>query len=560
MSLPVIVAVDEHPDVLHRVRSQLAERYASRYRIECACGCEDGGRLLERLAAEDARVALVLSGRPAEGTRAEPLIDQARRLHPLAKRALLVSLNAWLDRQRAEAIRRAMALGRADHFVPEPGPPPDEVFHEAIASFLLEWAREQRLVPNTVHVVGEEWSGRASELRAVFENCAITHTFSLADSERGRELLALAGPDARLPLMVLPDGSTLSDPSNAEIAAAAGAPIGVDDRRFDLVIVGAGPAGLSAAVYAASDGLSVLVVDSGGVGGQARSSSLIRNYLGFAKGVSGGRLAEQAFEQASVFGAGFLFMHHVAGLARADGGFAVGLEGGRSVTGDSVIVATGATYRRLEIPELDALSGSGVFYGGPVSEASIYREKDVYVVGGGNSAGQAALHLARYSRHVTVLVRAGSLDTSMSHYLIRALEAAPNVDVRTNVTVAGGGGSPRLDHLVLHDLPTGAEETVATEGLFVLIGAHPMTDWVPAEMARDDHGFLLTGDTLDGRWPEERPPLPLETSMPGVFAAGDARHGSVKRVAAAVGEGATAVQLVHRLLEEQPPAAAPRAR
>jgi thioredoxin reductase (NADPH) len=550
MSLPVIVAVDETPETLGRVRAQLAERYATSYRIECACGGEDGGQLLERLAAEDARVALVLSGRPAEGTRTEPLIDQARRLHPLAKRALLVSLNAWLDRERAEAIRRAMALGRADHFVPEPGTPPDEVFHEAVASFLLEWAREQRLVPNTVHVVGEEWSGRASELRAVFENCAIPHTFSLADSERGRELLALAGPGARLPLMVLPDGSTLSDPSNAEIAAAAGAPVGVDERRFDLVIVGAGPAGLSAAVYAASDGLSVLVVDSGGVGGQARSSALIRNYLGFAKGVSGGRLAEQAFEQASVFGAGFLFMHDATGLVRTGAGFAVALTGGRSVTADSVIVATGATYRRLEIPELDALSGAGVFYGGAVSEAPTYRGKDVYVVGGGNSAGQAALHLARYSRHVTVLVRGGSLDASMSHYLIKALETAPNIVVRTGVAVTGGGGSPRLEHLVLHDLATGADETAATEGLFVLIGAHPLTDWLPPEMARDDHGFLLTGDDLDRMWRVDRPPLPLETSLPGVFAAGDARHGSVKRVAAAVGEGATAAQLVHRLRDE----------
>jgi thioredoxin reductase (NADPH) len=506
-------------------------------------------------------VALVLSGRPAEDTPAEPLIDVARRLHPLAKRALLVSLNAWLDQERAEAIRRAMALGRADHFVPEPGQPPDEVFHEAVASFLLEWAREQRLVPNAVHVVGEAWSGRASELRTVFENCAVTHTFSLADSERGRELIAQAGPDVRLPLMVLPDGTALSDPSNAEIAAAAGAPIGLEKRRFDLVIVGAGPAGLSAAVYAASDGLSVLVVDSGGVGGQARSSALIRNYLGFAKGVSGGRLAEQAFEQASVFGAGFLFMHHVTELVRTDDGFAVALEGGRSVTAESVIVATGASYRRLEIPELDALSGAGVFYGGPMSEAPIYRGKDVYVVGGGNSAGQAALHLARYSRHVTLLVRSGSLDASMSHYLIRALEAAPNVAVRTRVAVTGGGGSPRLERLVLRDLAAGADETVATEGLFVLIGAHPLTDWLPPEMARDDHGFLLTGDALDGAWPFERSPLPLETSVPGVFAAGDARHGSVKRIAAAVGEGGTAAQLVHRLLEEQlPPAAAPRAR
>jgi thioredoxin reductase (NADPH) len=560
MPPPVIVAVDEQADVLGRVEAQLAERYSSRYRIECVRGGGEAARLLEQLAGEAADVALVLAGRPAPWTTDEPVIDVARRLHPLAKRALLVSPNAWADPGRAEAIRRAMALGRADHFVPEPGAPPDEVFHEAIAGFLLEWAREQRLVPHTVHVVGADWSGRASELRAVFEKCAVPHAFCLADSDKGRELLAQAGPGARLPLMVMPDGTALSDPSNAEIAAAAGAPLGVEEQSFDLVVVGAGPAGLSAAVYGASDGLGVLVVDSGGIGGQARSSALIRNYLGFAKGVSGGRLAEQAYEQASLFGAGFVFMHQVTELARSDGGLSVVLESGLSIGAQAVIVATGASYRRLAIPELDALTGAGVFYGGPVSEAPTFAGSDVYVVGGGNSAGQAALHLARYARHVTVLVRGGSLDASMSHYLVRALGAAPNVAVRTRVTVTGGGGDRRLERLVLHDAATGADETVAAEGLFVLIGAHPLTDWLPPDMARDDRGFLLTGDDLDGAWRLERPPYPLETSMPGVFAAGDARHGSVKRVAAAVGEGATAVQLVHRLLEEQElPTAPPHA-
>jgi thioredoxin reductase (NADPH) len=553
MSLPVIVAVDEDPEVLDRVRSQLAERYSTRYRIECVRGGGEGARLLGRLAEEGADVALVVTGRPAAWTTDEPVVDVTRRLHPLAKRALLVSPNAWGDPERAEAIRRAMALGRADHFVPEPGPPPDEVFHEAIGSFLLEWARERRLVPHTVHVVGAEWSGRAYELRAVFEKCAVPHAFCLADSEKGRELLARAGPGARLPLMVLPDGTALSDPSNAEIAAAAGAPLGVEEEMFDLVVVGAGPTGLSAAVYGASDGLRVLVVDAGGIGGQARSSALIRNYLGFAKGVSGGRLAEQAYEQALLFGAGFVFMHHVTELVRSDGGFSVVLEGGRSVGAQVVIVATGASYRRLGIPELDGLTGAGVFYGGPVSEAPTFAGKDVYVVGGGNSAGQAALHLARYARNVTVLVRAGSLDASMSRYLIRAVAAAPNVVVRTRVTVAGGGGGQRLERLVLHDSATGADETVAADGLFVLIGAHPLTDWLPPQIVRDAHGFLLTGDDLDGAWSLDRSPLPLETSMPGVFAAGDARHGSVKRVAAAVGEGATAAQLAHRLLDEYTP-------
>ena len=357
--------------------------------------------------------------------------------------------------------------------------------------------------------------------------------------------------------MVLPDGTALSDPSNAEIAAAAGAPLGVEEETFDLVVVGAGPAGLSAAVYGASDGLRVLVVDSGGIGGQARSSALIRNYLGFARGVSGGRLAEQAYEQASLFGAGFLFMHRVTDLARSDDGFSIGLEGGRAIGAQVVIVATGASYRRLEIPELDALSGAGVFYGGPVSEAPTLAGKDVYVVGGGNSAGQAALHLARYARHVTILARARSLDASMSRYLIRAVEAAPKVEVRTRVTVTGGGGAQRLERLELHDAATGRDETVPAEGLFVLIGAHPLTDWLPPAMARDRYGFLLTGDDLNGAWRLERSPYSLETSIPGVFAAGDARHGSVKRVAAAVGEGATAVQLVHRLLDEHEPSAEP---
>jgi len=557
MSLPVIVAVDENPEVLDRVRSQLAERYAARYRIECVRGGGDGLLLLERLAEESAPVALVLAGRPAPSTTDEPVVDVARRLHPLAKRALLVSPNAWGDPDRAEPIRRAMALGRADHFVPEPGSPPDEVFHEAIAGFLLEWAREQRLVPHTVHVVGAEWSGRAYELRAVFEKCAVPHAFCLADSDKGRELLARAGPEARLPLMVLPDGTALSDPSNAEIAAAAGAPLGVEADTFDVVVVGAGPAGLSAAVYAASDGLRVLVVDAGGIGGQARSSALIRNYLGFSRGVSGGRLAEQAYEQALLFGAGFVFMHRVVQLAPSDGGFSVGLEGGPSVSAQVVIVATGASYRRLGIPELDALTGAGVFYGGPVSEAPTFTGRDVYVVGGGNSAGQAALHLARYARRVTILVRGGSLEASMSRYLIRAVAAAPNVEVRTHATVAGGGGRQQLERLVVRDSSAGTEEILAADGLFVLIGARPLTDWLPPGIARDPHGFLLTGDDLDGGWGLDRPPLPLETSMPGVFAAGDARHGSVKRVAAAVGEGATAVQLVHRLLEAEEPSAPP---
>jgi thioredoxin reductase (NADPH) len=300
------------------------------------------------------------------------------------------------------------------------------------------------------------------------------------------------------------------------------------------VIVGAGPAGLSAAVYGASEGLRVLVVDTGGIGGQARSSSLIRNYLGFGRGVSGSRLADEAYQQASSFGAQFLFLHQVTALSRSGDSFIVSLSDGRSIDAKAVVLAMGASYRRLGIASLEALNGAGVFYGGPSSEAPGLSGKDVYVLGGGNSAGQAALHLARYARRVTIVARGQSLDAGLSHYLVRAIEATPNLEVHTDTTVVGGGGEGHLQQLVLRRGTTDEETTITADALFVLIGARPQTEWLPAEIARDGHGFVLKG----------------ETSMPGIVAAGDARHGSVKRVAAAVGEGSTAVQLVHRLVAD----------
>ncbi len=283
------------------------------------------------------------------------------------------------------------------------------------------------------------------------------------------------------------------------------------------MIVGAGPAGLSAAVYGASEGLRVLVVDAAGIGGQARSSSLIRNYLGFGKGITGSRLAGEAFEQASSFGASFLFMHRVTELHRSGDWFNLSLADGRCVDAGAVILATGASYRRLGVDSLEELSGAGVFYGGPTSEAPGLSGKDVYVAGGGNAAGQAALHLARYARHVTLVVRAKSLEAGMSHYLIQAVEAAPNVEVRTGTEVVGGGGQGHLEQLVLRESATGEDTTVAADALFVLIGARPQTAWLPAEIARDKYGFLLTGDDLTtDDWPLERRPLSLETSLPGV--------------------------------------------
>jgi thioredoxin reductase (NADPH) len=343
---PVLVAIDEDPDVLEDVKTQLVQRYSSDYRVEALGDPGEALRTLTELADAGADVALVLSGQSSTGTGGPELLEQVRQLHPHAKRALLVSSSAWADEATAEAIRASMALGRIDHYVLRPSASPDEVFHEAVSSFLLDWARERRLVPQTVHIVGESWSGRAFQLREVFESCAVPHAFCLANSDKGRELVARAGPSAKLPLMVLPDGRILSDPSDTEIAEAAGAPSDFEEQTFDLLIVGAGPAGLSAAVYSASEGLRVLVVDAGGIGGQARSSSLIRNYLGFAKGVSGSRLAEQAYEQASAFGATFVFMHRATAIEPSGEGFTVPLSNERRQR------PNGASCHRCELSSL----------------------------------------------------------------------------------------------------------------------------------------------------------------------------------------------------------------
>jgi thioredoxin reductase (NADPH) len=453
----------------------------------------------------------------------------------------------WTDAPITQAIHQAMAHGEIDYYVLRPARNPDEHFHHAVSSFLVEWSYARAEASHTIHVVGETWSGRAYELRDVLQRCAFPHTFFLADSDEGRALIGDSRPDVRLPLVVLPDGTALEDPSDSEVANAVGISVDPGHNEFDLLIVGAGPAGLSAAVYGASEGLSTLVVDEAGLGGQATSSSLIRNYLGFPRGISGGRLAEQAYEQAWVFGAKFAFMQRATGLAREGGRLAVDLSVFGRVSARAVVLATGATYRRLGVPALDDFTGAGVFYGGPAAEAPGLTGFDVCVVGGANSAGQAALHLARYARRVTLVVRAGSLSAGMSHYLARQVEANPNIDIRLGTEVVGGAGDQWLEELTLRSGEE--EETIPSAGLFLMIGARPHTDWLPPEIARDTHGFILTGREVEGRdeWPLERAPHGLETSMPGVLAAGDVRHGSVNRVASAVGEGGVAIQQVHGL-------------
>jgi thioredoxin reductase (NADPH) len=401
-------------------------------------------------------------------------------------------------------------------------------------------------------VVGEQWSARSHELRDVLNRNGILHEFYAAESEAGQELLARLGRgSARLPVVALYDGQVLEDPSNADLADAFGVNRPLGRRRFDLLIVGAGPAGLAAAVYGASEGLSTLIVEGEAIGGQAGTSSLIRNYLGFPWGVEGAELARRATEQAWWFGAAFHFMRNATALRPAGRELALTLSDETEVVGRAVVLATGASYRRLGVPSLEGLVGTGVFYGAAVTEAKAMKDQDVYVVGGANSAGQAAVHLAEYASRVTLLVRGRSLETSMSDYLIKEIEAAPNIQVRYETRVVGGGGERRLEHLVLENIPSGLTETIPAAALFVLIGAEPHTGWLPEEIRRDRRGYIITGPDLlqDGRppqsWPLERSPLPMETSVPGVFAAGDVRYGSVKRVASAVGAGAIAIQSVH---------------
>ena len=416
-----------------------------------------------------------------------------RQLHPHAKRALLVGWGEWGFRATGDAIHEAIEHGKIDHYVVRPVAPPDELFHQAISTFLLEWAEERRTAPYAIHVVGDSWSGRAAELRTVLEQCAFPHAFCLADSDQGRKLLGDSPGDAELPVVILPDGTTLVNPSDVELTQATGSAVEPEDTEIDLLIVGAGPAGLSAAVYGASEGFRTLVVDTHGIGGQARSSSLIRNYLGFPRGVSGGLLARQAHEQAWVFGARFAFMQNVTALHRDADRLVATLSAGTAVVARAVVLATGVTYRRIGIDTLEALSGAGVFYGGAGSDAQRMAGQEVYVLGGANSAGQAALHLARYARRLTLVARAPSLEASMSHYLVRQLAATPNVDVRVGTEVVGGGGDGWLTHVVLRDRASGAEETVAADGLYLSIGARPHTEWLPAEIARDDEGLRPHG-------------------------------------------------------------------
>ena len=544
---PVLLLVHD-PRARDCVEAELRKRYGADYQVITTGSVQETLGVLGQLRDDQRQVGLVLADQWLPEATGTELLARVRQLHPAARRVLLIT---WGDQTIAEPILRATVLGDIDAYVVKPGTPPDEHFHRFVTEQLDEWGRSNLPGLETVRVVGEEWAPRSHELRELLGRNGIPFGFYPADSPEGQRLLQEAGAARKaLPAVALFDGRILADPSNAEVAEA----LGVQTKpggSYDVTVIGAGPAGLAAAVYGASEGLSTLVLEPEAIGGQAGTSSLIRNYLGFPTGVSGGDLAVRAYTQAWNFGAEYVYGNPATGLRPEGSELVVTVADGSEVRSRAVVIATGMAYRRLGIPALDALTGAGVFYGAAASEARAMKDSEVFVVGGANSAGQAAVHLARYAAHVTVLVRGRSLADSMSEYLIRAIESAPNIAVRYGVAVTGGTGQSRLEGLTLTDLESGAAETVNAVALFVLIGAEPRTQWLPDAVRRDQSGFVVTGTDLlqggqpDEQWPLRRLPMFLESSLPGVFAVGDVRHGSVKRVAAAVGEGSIAIRLVH---------------
>ena len=531
----------------------LLRRFGSDYRVLSAGTPEDALRALEQLAAQGDQVALVAADLRLPGMDGIDFLGHAHALHRSCNRVLLVAMDRFhttFPLAELSALQRATALGRIDFSVVKGWTTPEEWLYPQVQDALTSWTMANGPRHIVYRLVGEQWAPRSHVLRDMLSRNGVPFAFYAADSPAGRQLARDHGIDMeRLPAVIHHDGAVLQDPSLSDIATAHGIHTQSSSELYDLAVVGAGPAGLAAAVYGASEGLSTVVVEFEAIGGQAGTSSLIRNYLGFARGISGGALAHRAWEQAVLFGAQFVFTQAACGLTSHEGERIIALSDGSQVVARAVIIAAGATYRRLEIPSIDRLIGSGVFYGAASAEAPALAGEQVYVVGGANSAGQAALHLAKFAAAVTLIVRGNRLASSMSDYLIKQVRATPNVQVRLRTQVVHGHGEDRLEGLTVADTATGRREQVAAAALFVLIGAKPHTDWLRDVLRLDDHGFILTGlDTPPTELTRSPAALPFETSWPGVFAAGDVRYGSVKRVAGAVGEGSVAVGSVHQYL------------
>ena len=543
---PTILIVDDEPAALASMLDALTRRFGGDYRVEPHLSAPSALDAVARLKADGEEIALVIADQWMPGMTGDEFLGQVRAIEPTAKRALLV---AWGDREASPVILQACALGKLDNYLYKPWVPAEVHLYPYVSEFLAEWTRLHRPGMELIHIVGDELSTRANEIRELLDRNGIPYGFHPTGTPQAEQLVDKHDArDQQRPLVFLLDGSMLANPSDAEIMDGVGE--SPDTLHCDVAVVGGGPAGLTAAVYAGSEGLGTLVVERHVIGGQAGASSLIRNYLGFPRGISGAELTQRAYQQAWLFGAKFVFSREAVALRLSGTTRLLCLSDGREIGASSVIVATGAKYRRLEVPELEHFVGISIFYT-TFGETRLVRGLDVAVVGGGNSAAQAVVHLARFARTVTLIVRGTSLARTMSDYLVQQIRGTANVRVRLESEVVGGDGTERLETLQIRDRAHGEVETIPARFLFVLIGAMPHTDWLQGTVERDAKGFIPTGHRVDPTlWPLQRPPMSFETSVPGVFAVGDVRLDSMKRVASAVGEGAGAIQNVHQYLEE----------
>ena len=548
MARPVLFALDDDAGVVRALHGDLSRRFGQDFRILGESSAAAGLATLRQLARHGEPVALLIVDHHMTEMPGLEFLARAHELHPSAKRVLLVER----DYSARSPVVQAMTLGQADYYLSKPWMLEPDLYR-GVSEFLAEWARDQEAAFDLFQVIGTLQDRGTNELRELLIRFNVPFRFTAADSQPGRRLLQDKDLDpARLPVMIRHDGYTMVEPTPARIIESVGGTTHADLSQCDVAIVGAGP-GLAAAVYAASEGLQTVVLEETVSGGQAGSSPMIRNYPGFVQGISGHDLTRRACEQAWIFGAHMVFSQPIAGLSCRGRDRVVHLTDGQDITARAVIVATGIAWRSLGVRRLEALVGAGVFYGAAGSETLAMAGRDVFVVGAGNSAGQAALHLARHARQVTLVVRRDNLSHSMSDYLIKEIEVTPAITVRLETEVIDGHGGDRLDGLTLRDKRTGQAERVPADALFVLIGGEPCTQWLPKAVQLEG-GYILTGrdivrDRADpSRWPLGRAPLPLETSVPGVFAAGDVRYRSIKRVASAVGDGATAVRIAHEYL------------
>ena len=552
MTKPVIMTIDDDPDVLRAIERDLRKHYRKDYRVIKA---ESGSAALEntrRLKQREIPVALFLADQRMPGMTGTELLQEAGLLYPKSRKVLLT---AYSDTEAAIDSINKVGL---DYYLMKPWDPPDERLYPVLDDLLSDWAANFKAPFEGIRVAGAKWSRQCYQIKEFLSRNRIPYQWvDIEQDETTRELVKniTEGDLTKLPVMFLTDGSYLVAPTNLELASRIGLDTTAKQPFYDLIVIGGGPAGLANAVYGTSEGLNTLLIEQNAPGGQAGTSSRIENYLGFPSGISGANLARRATTQALRFGTEMLTAQEVVGVSCEDPYRIVKMADGSEVSSYAVMVATGMSVRRLEVPGLDELVGAGVYYGAATTEAALYRGTEVCVVGGANSAGQGALYFARYAEHVTMLVRAEGLEISMSQYLIDRINSTPNIDVITRTVVSGVFGNGHLEQIELHDLDKDQCKKVDANALFIFVGSAPRSEILNGIVEMDEKNFIFTGPDIpkvDNRprgWSLERDPFMFETSVPGIFAAGDVRSGANRRVAAAVGEGSAAIYDVHKYLE-----------